>query len=178
MGHVGGSASGGRPSHRSLGEQRCDGASPSRPPWAWPSRSPRAAGGDRQTRRPRGRPARPRPAPTRPLSGTLTIWVDETRQRRVEAAAEKFEEETGATVELVLKNYEDIRADFNAQVPTGEGPDITVGAHDWLGELTANGVVAPIELGDKADEFEAVAVEAFTHDGRSTACPTPSRTSA
>ena len=100
-----------------------------------------------------------------PEGGNLTIWVDETRQPAVEAAAAAFEEETGSTVELVLKNFEDIRADFNAQVPTGEGPDITVGAHDWLGELTANGVVAPIELGDKAGEFEEVAVQAFTYEG-------------
>ncbi|MBO1750679.1 extracellular solute-binding protein [Actinotalea sp. BY-33] len=98
--------------------------------------------------------------------GTLTIWVDETRQAAVEAAAADFEAETGSTVETVLKNFEDIRADFNAQVPTGEGPDITVGAHDWLGELTSNGVVAPIELGEKAGEFETVAVEAFTQDGQ------------
>lgn len=97
--------------------------------------------------------------------GDLTIWVDETRQAAVEEAAATYEEETGGTVETVLKNFDDIRADFNAQVPTGEGPDITVGAHDWLGELTANGVVAPIELGDKASEFEQVAVEAFTYDG-------------
>src|SRR5690606_32993780 len=72
--------------------------------------------------------------------GTLTIWVDDTREDAVRAAAETFEAETGATVELVQKNYDDIRPDFLAQVPTGEGPDITVGAHDWLGEFTANGV--------------------------------------
>jgi arabinogalactan oligomer/maltooligosaccharide transport system substrate-binding protein len=101
-----------------------------------------------------------------PAGGELTIWVDETRQPAVEAAAAKFEEETGSTVTLVLKNFDDIRADFTAQVPTGEGPDITVGAHDWLGELTANGVVAPIELGDKAGDFEDVAVQAFTYDGQ------------
>jgi arabinogalactan oligomer/maltooligosaccharide transport system substrate-binding protein len=94
------------------------------------------------------------------------VWVDETRQAAVESAAVAFEEETGTDVELVLKNFEDIRADFLAQVPTGEGPDITVGAHDWLGEMTANGVVAPIELGDKAGEFETVSVEAFTQDGQ------------
>ncbi len=98
--------------------------------------------------------------------GGLTVWVDETRQAAVESAAVAFEEETGTDVELVLKNFEDIRADFLAQVPTGEGPDITVGAHDWLGEMTANGVVAPIELGDKAGEFETVSVEAFTQDGQ------------
>lgn len=98
--------------------------------------------------------------------GNLTIWVDETRKPAVEAAAAAFEEETGSTVELVLKNFEDIRADFLAQVPTGEGPDITVGAHDWLGEMTSNGVVAPIELGDKTSEFEPVSIEAFTQDGQ------------
>ncbi|WP_277211430.1 sugar ABC transporter substrate-binding protein [Isoptericola croceus] len=98
--------------------------------------------------------------------GTLTVWVDETRQTAVESAAADFEAETGADVELVLKPFEDIRADFIAQVPTGEGPDVTVGAHDWLGELTTNGVVAPVELGDKAAEFEEVAVQAFTADGQ------------
>jgi arabinogalactan oligomer/maltooligosaccharide transport system substrate-binding protein len=67
-------------------------------------------------------------------------------------------------VEVVLKNFEDIRPDFLAQVPTGKGPDITVGAHDWLGELTSNGVVAPIELGDTAAAFEPVSVTAFTQD--------------
>lgn len=98
--------------------------------------------------------------------GTLTIWVDETRQAAVEAAAAEFEAENDVTVELVQKNFDDIRPDFLAQVPTGEGPDITVGAHDWLGGLTANGVVAPIELGDAAEGFEQVALEAFTQDGQ------------
>ncbi|MCM3659589.1 extracellular solute-binding protein [Georgenia satyanarayanai] len=104
--------------------------------------------------------------PTAAEGGSLTIWVDDTREAAVAAAAEAFEAETGTTVELVQKNFDDIRPDFLAQVPTGEGPDITVGAHDWLGELTANGVVAPVELGDKAGEFEDVAVEAFTYEGQ------------
>ena len=103
---------------------------------------------------------------TAQASGSLTVWVDETREAAVEQAAAAFEDETGVDVELVQKNFEDIRADFLAQVPTGEGPDITVGAHDWLGEFTANGVVAPIELGDKAGDFIPVSVEAFTQDGQ------------
>ena len=104
--------------------------------------------------------------PTSGSDGSLVVWVDETRQAAVEAAAQAFEDENGVDVELVLKNFEDIRADFLAQVPTGEGPDLTVGAHDWLGELTSNGVVAPIELGDKAGDFQEVAVQAFTQDGQ------------
>ncbi len=115
------------------------------------------------------------PAPTTPAAtesseapqgGELTIWVDETRQAPVEAAAAAFKEETGATVTLVQKNFGDIRGEFVTQVPTGEGPDITIGAHDWLGELTANGVVAPIELGEKASQFEELAIDAVTYDGQ------------
>jgi len=101
----------------------------------------------------------------------LVIWTDENRKPAIEAAAAAFEEETGTKVTLVQKNFEDMRADFIAQVPTGEGPDITIGAHDWLGALVAAGVVDTIDLGDKADSIEQVAVEAMTYDGQLYALP-------
>ena len=102
---------------------------------------------------------------------TLTVWVDENRKPAVEAAATTFEEETGATVELVVKNFEDLRADFIAQVPTGEGPDITIGAHDWLGGLVTAGVVAPVDISAISDQFEKVAVDAFSYDGQTYGLP-------
>lgn len=98
--------------------------------------------------------------------GGLTIWVDETRQDAVTEAAKAFEAETDVNVEIVLKNYGEIQADFIAQVPTGKGPDITVGGHDWLGAFLQNGVAAPIELGDKSDDFIATSIEAFSQDGQ------------
>ncbi|KJL41904.1 sugar ABC transporter substrate-binding protein [Microbacterium trichothecenolyticum] len=104
-------------------------------------------------------------------SAELVVWTDEERQTAVKDAAKAFEEETGATVKIVKKNFEDLRNDFIAQVPTGEGPDITVGAHDWLGALVAAGVVDTIDLGDKASEFEPVALEAMTYDGQLYALP-------
>ncbi|WP_243073590.1 extracellular solute-binding protein [Microbacterium sp. SS28] len=106
----------------------------------------------------------------------LTVWVDANRKPAVEAAAKAFEEETGTTVNLVEKNFEDIRNDFIAQVPTGEGPDITIGAHDWLGALVAAGVVNTVDLGDKASEFEPVAIQAMTYDGQLYALPYSSET--
>jgi len=107
------------------------------------------------------------PAPSDDATGAeLVIWVDANRKPAVEAAAASFEAETGATVTLVEKNFEDLRADFLAQVPTGEGPDITIGAHDWLGALVEAGVVAPVDLGDTAADFEQVALDAFSYDGQ------------
>lgn len=104
-------------------------------------------------------------------SAELVIWTDQEREAAITAAAKAFEEETGAKVTLVQKNFEDLRNDFISQVPTGEGPDITVGSHDWLGALVAAGVVDTIDLGDKASEFEPVAIEAMTYDGQLYALP-------
>lgn len=102
---------------------------------------------------------------------TLTVWTDANREPAIEAAAATFEEETGATIELVQKNFEDIRNDFTNQVPTGEGPDITIGAHDWLGSLVQAGVVSTVDLGESASNFEQVALDAFTYDGQTYALP-------
>jgi len=99
-------------------------------------------------------------------TSTLTVWVDADRAGVLADPAADFEAETGVKVELVQKDFGEIRDQFVSQVPTGKGPDIAVGAHDWLGTLVTNGVVAPIELGDKAEEFEKVATDAWTYDGK------------
>jgi arabinogalactan oligomer/maltooligosaccharide transport system substrate-binding protein len=97
--------------------------------------------------------------------GTLTVWVDAERVDALKGAAEAYTEETGVEVEIVGKDNSTIKDDFIQQVPTGEGPDITMGAHDWLGELSTNGVVAPLELGDSAADYLDVAINAATYEG-------------
>lgn len=104
-------------------------------------------------------------APAAGGGATITVWTDSNRQPALESAAKKFESETGNHVELVVKEFGDVRAEFLTQVSNGQGPDITVGANDWLGEFVANGVVAPIELGDKAKDFNDVATTAFSTGG-------------
>ncbi|MDZ5078457.1 maltose ABC transporter substrate-binding protein [Nesterenkonia sp. HG001] len=98
-------------------------------------------------------------------TGSLTVWVDADRADVLQDAAADFTEDTGIDVELVQQDFADVRDQFVSQVPTGEGPDIAVGAHDWLGTLVTNGVVAPIEIGDKAEEFQDVALEAWSYEG-------------
>lgn len=97
--------------------------------------------------------------------GTLTVWVDAERVDALQAAADDYAAQTGIEVELVGKDNATIKDDFIQQAPTGEGPDIVMGAHDWLGELTTNGVVAPLELGDSAADYLDVAIQAATYDG-------------
>ncbi|UYO97757.1 maltose ABC transporter substrate-binding protein [Microbacterium sp. M28] len=98
-------------------------------------------------------------------TGTLTVWVDAERVDALAGAAEAYEEKTGVKVEIVSKDVDTIKDDFIQQVPTGKGPDITMGAHDWLGELSTNGVVAPLELGDSTEDYLPVALQASTYEG-------------
>jgi len=97
---------------------------------------------------------------------TLTLWVDPNRYVEMQPVVDAFEEKTGVKIELVEKAVEDIGPDFVAQVPTGEGPDMIISAHDGLGEWVKNGVVAPVELGDTVDDFVPVASAAMAYDGQ------------
>ncbi|MBF0672089.1 MAG: maltose ABC transporter substrate-binding protein [Salinibacterium sp.] len=97
---------------------------------------------------------------------TLTVWVDAERVDALKDVAKAYEDKTDIKVDLVSKANAEIKDDFTQQAPTGKGPDIVMGAHDWLGELVTNGVVAPIELADKQDEFLEVAYEAATYEGQ------------
>ncbi|MDQ0373494.1 sugar ABC transporter substrate-binding protein [Cellulomonas humilata] len=104
-------------------------------------------------------------------TGSFVMWVDETRIDSFKPIAAEFEAETGVKVELVQKISGEIKDDFISQVPTGEGPDVVIGAHDWTGSFVTNGVVAPIELGDKAGEFAESAITAFAYDGQQYGMP-------
>lgn len=95
----------------------------------------------------------------------LTVWVDSERVDALQGAADSYEKKTGVKVDLVGKSVDDMKNDFIQQVPTGKGPDVVMGAHDWLGELSTNGVVAPLELGDSASDYLPVALQAATYDG-------------
>lgn len=112
------------------------------------------------------------PAPTSPPAAepaaTLRIWADDTRTPILQGLAEEFL--TEYNVELVVEDLgvvQDIRSQVIIANPAGEGPDIFIGVHDWLGALVESGLVAPIDLGNKTDEFVQSNLDAFTYtDGK------------
>jgi arabinogalactan oligomer/maltooligosaccharide transport system substrate-binding protein len=92
------------------------------------------------------------------------VWVDDLVAKSLEGVAARFEEETGIAVDLVIKEFGSIRDEAITAIPTGEGPDIFAGAHDWTGQLVAAGVIAPLELGEVTADFRENAIAAFTYD--------------
>jgi maltose-binding protein MalE len=110
----------------------------------------------------------PTQEPTAAPVATLKIWADDTRTPILLGFAEDFRTKYG--VELVVEDLgvvQDIRTPMITAAPAGEGPDLFIGVHDWLGALVESGLVAPIDLGAKADLFVGSALEAFTYtDGK------------
>ena len=104
-------------------------------------------------------------------SATLTIWADDTRFTQVQSIAEEFTKATNVAVNVVQKSQTDMDTEFTTQVPTGNGPDLIVMAHDKLGSFVANGVVAPVDLGESASNFSDVALKAVTYDGKTYGVP-------
>ncbi|MEW6401941.1 MAG: extracellular solute-binding protein [Chloroflexota bacterium] len=104
------------------------------------------------------------PEATAEPAATLRIWADDTRTPILNDLADDFLAEYN--VELVVEDLgrvQDIRTQAIIAIPAGEGPDIFIGVHDWLGALIESGLVAPIDLGDMRDEFVESNLDAFTY---------------
>ncbi|WP_237768066.1 maltose ABC transporter substrate-binding protein [Serinicoccus sp. CNJ-927] len=111
-------------------------------------------------------------APAASDGTSLVIWADDLRAAALEDVAATFEEETGVPVTLQVVANENLREQFKDSVGAGAGPDIAVGAHDWLGELVQNNVVAPVQLAsDLSGRFNPDSIEAFTYEGQTYGVP-------
>ncbi|HNS38751.1 MAG TPA: extracellular solute-binding protein [Promineifilum sp.] len=95
----------------------------------------------------------------------IRIWADNTRKPALDLVEKSFEEEYGVELLIEEVGFGNIRSNFIIAGPAGEGPDIIVGAHDWLGELVASGLLSPIDLGDKVADFTPASIDAFSYDG-------------
>ena len=121
-------------------------------------------------------PATATPAPTATFvpstEGTLTIWSDAGRLPALEALGKAFTEQYSVPVRIQTMGFGDVRNNLQLGGPVGEGPDIIIGAHDWIGQLYTNGLIAPLELDDSLlANFNPVAIRAFTYDGKVVGLP-------
>lgn len=96
---------------------------------------------------------------------SLLVWADETRENAVKAAGALFTAETGIDVNYEFVGSGDMREQMSQKAPVGEGPDIFIGAHDWLGEMVSSGLVSPIDIGAKATDFYDLGLDSFTLGG-------------
>lgn len=95
----------------------------------------------------------------------LVIWTDDVKLDAVTAAAEAFGEANGISVGV--QAIVNTRSDFITANEAGNGPDVLVGAHDWIGQLVANGAIDPLQVGaDALSGYAERAVSAVTYNGQ------------
>ncbi|HVO68679.1 MAG TPA: maltose ABC transporter substrate-binding protein [Aggregatilineaceae bacterium] len=97
---------------------------------------------------------------------SLLIWADDTRAPVIQDLGKSFADEYGVTLTVQQLSFGEIRDQLKIAGPAGEGPDVIIGAHDWLGELVTNGLLAEVDLGDAVKDFAPAAIQALTWEGK------------
>lgn len=95
----------------------------------------------------------------------LLVWADRPRAGARRAPGEEFSAATGVPVVIEVRDLGDIRATLAPAARGGRGPDVFVGAHDWLGLLAEAGLVAGLDLGRPESPLFEIAVEALVPGG-------------
>ncbi|GAA2799318.1 extracellular solute-binding protein [Kitasatospora paracochleata] len=102
---------------------------------------------------------------------TLVIWADQKRADVLRPFAEAFAAKKGARAEVVAI-AENQQEEFVKASQEGRGPDVMVGAHDWIGNLVQNELIDPIEvLDNRMGDYVDVARRAVTYQGKFYAIP-------
>ena len=66
----------------------------------------------------------------------------------------------------------DLQPNFITANQAGNGPDIVLGAHDWIGNLVQNSAIRPVVLSPEAESnYSDIALKAVTYDGQIYATP-------
>jgi arabinogalactan oligomer/maltooligosaccharide transport system substrate-binding protein len=102
----------------------------------------------------------------RAAATTVRIWADKDRKAAVDKVATAWARSRGVDVEVVEKAFGDIR-DKLGTIGTDQAPDVIVGAHDWTGELAANGLLQTL-FPSKAirGQFPRYTLDSFSYGGR------------
>src|SRR5690606_27410091 len=101
-----------------------------------------------------------------PQTGELVIWSDPNRAEVLNQFKAQIEADLGVTV-TIEEIAEDQQTTFVTAAQQGAGPDVMIGAHDWIGNLVQNGTIDPVQLTeDQLAGFPQVAIDAVTFEGQ------------
>ena len=105
-------------------------------------------------------------------AGKVVIWTDSYRKAAVDKVTSSWGRTRGIDVDVVVKDFGKIRDDLKT-VAAQNAPDVIVGAHDWTGQLAADGsVVAVFPTKAVKAGFPAYALRSMAYNGRQYGIPT------
>jgi arabinogalactan oligomer / maltooligosaccharide transport system substrate-binding protein len=93
----------------------------------------------------------------------VVIWTDQDRQAAVTKLANQWAASKGVTAKVVVKDFGSIRDNLGT-VNAADAPDVFNAAHDWTGQLAANGLVEPLFLSAAVRaQFPTYTLNAFSY---------------
>lgn len=104
-------------------------------------------------------------APVEPAA-TLVLWVDALKAPVFQKVADDFLAKYNVKIDIQVTSFGQIRDRFQTAAPAGEAADIIIVPHDQGAVLVSNGLIAPLDLGNKKELFLKSALDAFTIDGK------------
>jgi arabinogalactan oligomer / maltooligosaccharide transport system substrate-binding protein len=94
---------------------------------------------------------------------TIVIWTDANRAASVTKVANTWAAANGATIQVVTKDFGSIETALGTVAAT-DAPDVVVAAHDWTGQLAANGLVEPLYPSKAVlKQFPQYTLDAFSY---------------
>ena len=98
---------------------------------------------------------------------TFTTWASESEQESFEALVTQFESEhDGATVDLNVVPYDQMFSNIDAQLSTGDAPDVFRVDYGNLGVYSSQGQLLDLTgQVDDEDSFQPAMLEAVSYDG-------------
>jgi len=109
--------------------------------------------------------------PAGAAGGEVVIWADDKRAAVLSDFATKFASSGGFNLKVQAVS-KDLQTNFVTASQAGKGPDVVVGAHDWIGNLVQNGAIEPVQLTDEQKgAFNPLAIKGVTFNGQIYAVP-------
>lgn len=85
-------------------------------------------------------------APAQAATKTLVVWASADKATALKKVAAPWAAANKVTLNVVSKDFGKIRDELITAGPKGLGPDVIIGAHDWLGSLVASGALDRINV--------------------------------
>ncbi len=94
---------------------------------------------------------------------TLTIWADAGRTPAMQKVAGAWGSQHGITINVVQKDFGTIQNSLGT-VDASTAPDVVIGASDWVGGFSANGLVVPLVLSKSVKaQFPGYSLDAMSY---------------
>jgi len=108
-------------------------------------------------------------------SGKIVIWhaMQPNELEVFQSIAEEYMAMC-PDVEIVFEQKPNLEDALKAAIPTGQGPDLFIWAHDWIGKFAEAGLLEPIDeyvTDDVLSGFAPMAVDAMQYKGHYYAMP-------